>query len=299
MKKYPLIMLLGALAASPALAEQAAKPGSVDGRVRTVVYNERDVVRIIGHYGFQTMIQFAGYESIENISIGDSLAWQVVPNERRNLLFVKPVEKNAETNLTIITTLPSATKPGQVEQRVYNFSLEAKKASKHTDRSMTWTLRFHYPQDDQALLLLKRQRAERTRGALVNPDVAASSPASWNFDYTFAGDTSQVPKRIFDNGQFTYFEFDQTTDTPAIFLVGKNGNESLVNYQVEGKYIVVHRVARQFTLRNGDVVTCIFNEAYSGEPDLDMNSPQKRKTSSRPAPRPATHTNLLVAAVRE
>ena len=86
--------------------------------------------------------------------------------------------------------------------------------------------------------------------------------------------------KIFDNGTFTYFEFDQRTDSPAIFLVDANQNESLVNGVREGKYVVVHRVGQQFTLRNGDVVTCIFNDAFDGEPALDQGSPTERATSN-------------------
>ncbi len=275
---FPARLLLCAVLCSttlPALAEQTSKPGSTDARVRTVVYNARDVVKITGHYGYQTLIQFADYERIENISIGDSLSWQVVPNEQGNLLFVKPIEENAETNLTIVTALPASAVHAS-PQRIYTFALEAKQSTPHRDQDMTWTLRFHYPQDDAELLMVQRSFSEQSQRALVQPNARGSAPADWNFNYSFSGDTAQVPVRIFDNGQFTYFEFDERTDTPAIFLVDSGQNESLVNYQVEGRYLVVHRIGRQFTLRNGNTVTCIFNDAYSGEPALDMNSPRNR-----------------------
>ncbi len=277
MKKHLacILSLILVCLAHAAHAEQITRPGSTDARVRTVVYNPRDVVKITGHYGFQTLIQFADYERIENISIGDSLSWQVVPNDQRNLLFVKPIEENAETNLTIVTALP-ATATQTSPQRIYTFALEARESTRHRDDNMTWTLKFHYPQDDAELLAVQRGLSEQTRGALVHPDSTGSRPQDWNFNYSFAGDKSHVPIRIFDNGQFTYLEFDPRTDTPAIFLVDNQQNESLVNYQVEGKYVVVHRIGRQFTLRNGSTVTCIFNDAYSGEPALDMNSPRDR-----------------------
>ena len=107
-----------------AIAEKLPQPGPTDSRIRTVVYNPRDVIRITGHYGYQTLVQFANYEEIKNISIGDSLAWQVVrPKEQHNLLFVKPIENNAQTNLTVVTILPSQTGNGTIEQRIYNLSL--------------------------------------------------------------------------------------------------------------------------------------------------------------------------------
>ncbi len=270
--KYQLPLLLLCLAGA-VHAENTTTPGSTDPRVRTVAYNERDVVKIVGHYGFQTLIQFGNGERIENISIGDSLAWQVVPNERGNLLFVKPIEKNADTNLTVVTALPMR-RSSVSGQRIYNFALTADQRTKHADPSMTWTVRFHYPADDQARLLRGETLDRLGRDALVS--TGSSGPTDWNFDYSFAGHREQVPKRIFDDGQFTYFEFDDITDTPAIFLVDSERNESLVNYQVQGRYVVVHRVARQFTLRNGNSVTCIFNDAYPSAPERDINSPRNR-----------------------
>ena len=272
--KYQLPLLLLCLAGA-VQAENTTTPGTTDPRVRTVAYNERDVVKIVGHYGFQTLIQFGNGERIENISIGDSLAWQVVPNERGNLLFVKPIEKNADTNLTVVTALPKRRSSGS-GQRIYNFALTADQRTKHADPSMTWTVRFHYPADDQARLLRGEALDRLARDALFSGGNLDSGPTDWNFDYSFAGKRSQVPKRIFDDGRFTYFEFDDITDTPAIFLVDEQRNESLVNYQVEGRYVVVHRVARQFTLRNGNSVTCIFNDAYPSAPELDINSPRDR-----------------------
>jgi len=281
MRKYFWVLFLAVAlgVASMAKAEREPMAGPADSRMRTVNYNPRDVVRIVGHYGFSTMLQFADYEVIENIAMGDSLAWQVVPNERGNILFVKPLEQNAETNLTVITSAKSPYEAtGENPQRIYVFALEAERGDDHRSQAFTWHIRFQYPQDEVG------RQAEIARGralhdsALVSIDGEASTvaPASWNLRYTFAGAESQVPVRVFDNGQFTYFEFDDVTDTPAIFLVDKDRDESLVNSVREGKYIVVHRVARQFTLRNGAEVTCIFNESFTGLPELDQGSPVRR-----------------------
>lgn len=278
MKKTIATILAGFLVASPALAEKRPQPGPVDSRIRTVVYSPRDVVHVLAHYGFQTLIRFADHEEIENISIGDSLAWQVVPNDRGNLLFIKPVEHDAHTNLTVVTSFPSTSSAGGIDQRVYVFALDARGPDDHDSPNFTWKVHFHYPEDEMQALLRQEQRRRTADDAIVglNGDGTNVDPADWNFSYSFAGDRSQVPVKIFDNGTFTYFEFDKVTDTPAIFLVGKDQKESLVNGVRQGRYLVVHRIGRQFTLRNGDVVTCIFNEAFSGEPALDQGSPVER-----------------------
>jgi len=106
MKKILLATIIGLssfAATTPSFAESTPSGLAIDQRVKNVMYNEDDVVSLTGYYGYQTTIKFASWEKIQNISIGDSIAWQVVPNSAGNLLFVKPVEKQATTNMTVIT----------------------------------------------------------------------------------------------------------------------------------------------------------------------------------------------------
>ncbi|MGH6959300.1 MAG: hypothetical protein ACREE7_02335, partial [Dongiaceae bacterium] len=43
-------------------------------------------------------------------------------------------------------------------------------------------------------------------------------------------------------------------------LVADDENESLLNYHVSGKYLVVERIGRQFTLRSREGRVCVYNE---------------------------------------
>lgn len=261
--KRLILVLAGVALAVPALADTTARPGQMDPRIKTFVYSEHTVYIVEGHYGYQTLIRFAPDEAIQNISIGDSIAWQIVPNNAGNKLFLKPIEENAQTNLNVVT-----------DARIYSFELRASQARGPADSDIAYRLEFSYPEEELRLLLDREEKAQRDRDSLVGADREGVTPAAWNFDYTFAGDRELVPKRIFDDGQFTYFEFAAKTDTPAIFLVNADQTEALVNHHVDGNYVVVQRVGRQFTLRDGNVVTCIYNETYSRTPDLDLNSPR-------------------------
>ena len=53
---------------------------------------------------------------------------------------------------------------------------------------------------------------------------------------------------------------EKNSEIPAIFQVDPFGSELIVNYRVSGNYIVIERVASQYTLRYGKNVTCVFNE---------------------------------------
>jgi type IV secretion system protein VirB9 len=75
------------------------------------------------------------------------------------------------------------------------------------------------------------------------------------------------PMKIFDDGEFTYFEFKEKGGViPAIFLVDNNNYESLINFRMVGNYLVMEAISSRFTMRNGSDVVCVFNENLYEKP---------------------------------
>lgn len=255
--------------AIPVLAANSTRPGPLDNRVRTVVYHARDVTQIYGHYGFTTSIEFASGEKIETISVGDSEAWQIVKPSQDNLIFVKPLEQQGDTNMIVVTN-----------KRIYNFMMFARQASSHNASNLSFAVKFQYPNEQRQIIMYNDAKQERVNAhkAEQNISLNAVSPENWNFSYNYAGTESLRPNRVFDDGTFTYFKFNRVTNVPAIFAVDESGNESLINFTVKGQYIVVERTAHQFTLRDGDLATCIFNLAL-GVGQYDAMSPQRQKSA--------------------
>ena len=238
MKALAVSLLAGQLLVSGALAEQALRPASSDSRILLATYRDSEVYKIVASYGFQTTIEFSEKETVETISIGDSIAWQVVPAGHR--VFLKPQEPNAVTNMTVVTSL-----------RPYYFELGAKKNSNPS--SVTFLLRFTYSDASPTVLGVR----STSRPAPVTP----KKPSDYNFNYSLTGSREIAPLRVFDDGEFTYMQFKALTDLPAIFLVGKDKQESVVNYRVEGPYVVIERIANQFSLRHGRDVACVYNRS--------------------------------------
>lgn len=296
------LLTLALVATTPAVsAAQEPTPGITDPRLKWVVYNEREVIEVVGHYGFQTLVQFGAAEEVTDVSLGDGLAWQVDIPARKNLLFLKPVEAYAATNLTVLTTRPALDGSGELT-RVYVFSLvatvpreegisealyQAESAARlppsgspaTQPADFTWVIHFHYPQDQAERLALRVRRHQVRQESRVSPgragDETGIDPASWNWEYTFAGAPTQAPVNVFDDGQHTYFQFDPKMRVPAIFMVHEDETESLVNVVRRGRFLVVHDLGRQFTLRNGDVETCVFNEGFNPLPARTLNSPDE------------------------
>ena len=62
-----------------AFAMTDTRPIATDSRIKTFVYSENDVFRVVVHHGYQTSVEFAEGEEISMISIGNNYAWQLTP----------------------------------------------------------------------------------------------------------------------------------------------------------------------------------------------------------------------------
>ena len=248
-----MAVTLGAASAAQAVDEPVAGP--LDPRIRTIAYDPDQVVQLRGWFGFQQMIEFAPDEHIENVSIGDALGWQVTPNKRANLLFLKPIDRSAVTNMTVVT-----------DKHRYAFDLTVS-TEKVRPASMAYVVRFRYPQAGpvQVIDIPPAPVAE-----------VAAPPESWNFAYTYTGSKEILPAKVFDDGRSTFFSWPASGSIPGIFAVGVEGGESLVNYAVRGQYLVVDQLAPRFVLRNGKSVTTVVNGAYAA-PQAGPGSPTPAK----------------------
>lgn len=269
-------ILLLALLLLPALAcaEAIPKGGPLDARIKNVEYNASDVVKIVGHYGYSTDIEFAADEQVQDIALGDSLAWEVAPAGSH--LFVKPREDNAVTNATVVTN-----------KRVYQLSLDARHAkgvSGARSVGMFFEVRFRYP-DDQAALA-RAQRAQADQAQLLAKLDAKPKPLNWN--YYACGERALWPAQVYDDGRFTYLRFPNAQEIPAVFIINADQTESLVNGEMRGDQYVVQTTARKLILRRGNSVACIENRGYNPwgvATPTDTTSPDVQRTIRTQAPR--------------
>ncbi|WP_157213353.1 TrbG/VirB9 family P-type conjugative transfer protein [Rhizobium sp. CF122] len=235
----------------PASSHAARTPlaGRLDPRVTSVVYRPDDVVRVFATYGISTMIIFDEDETFETIAVGDTDSWDIVAADKANILFVKPKAKNVATNMNVVTT-----------KRIYYLELNDYAPE---DNKKVFGIRFVYP--DKNLNASLRKQAEARASY---PNMSGIDKANVNIDYSFSGDPALKPLMIFDDGKKTFFKFAQKV--PAVFAVNSDFTETLLNFRREGDYIVVDGTASQYTLRDGNQWTCIFNLR---KPDFSQPDP--------------------------
>ena len=89
--------------ASAASAEIAPASMGADTRVRSVLYNPVDVIRLDTHLRVNTAIELGAGERIDSVLLGDSEAFEVEVLSNRTTVSVKPLIAGAETNMTIYT----------------------------------------------------------------------------------------------------------------------------------------------------------------------------------------------------
>ena len=121
---FVIIMLFTSVANASMYDDSDELSLTTDSRIKTYIYNPNEVYLLVLHYGFQSHIEFAKNETIETITLGESFAWKLTP--LGNKLFIKPMEKNIRTNMTIITN-----------KRTYQFDIVSK--------DLVYVVRFQYP----------------------------------------------------------------------------------------------------------------------------------------------------------
>lgn len=246
LQKIFFIFFITLLNCKTTLGAQLPRYLGSEKKFRSYVYNPNELYRYFGHYTYQGFIEFEGGEVINTISMGNPTLWLVETLDNR--LFLKPVgEDNSETNMTVLTT-----------KRVYHFELVAKEAKGMGDKDLIFVVKFLYPDEkDKNIVEFSKTPAPD------EPDLRDLS--SYNFNYQYTGERIIAPSKVFDDGIFTYLEFaNKNSEAPAIYSVDSEGYETIVNYRIAGKYMIVEKVAPQFTLRNGSDIVCVYNmETYT------------------------------------
>jgi type IV secretion system protein VirB9 len=271
----------------------AAVAATEDRRIRTLDYSPDHIVQILGRSGIQSTIEFAPDERIENVAVGDSSAWQITPNRRASLLFVKPLVARSRTNMTVVT-----------DRRTYMFDLVA--GDKWT--TPVYALKFSYPNDKTA----EAEKAPAQVPAIVGPPppTPAQVAEKLHFDWKSKGNGKLLPDRVFDDGSSVFLAWDKDTPLPAILTMSEDRKEGPLNYRIDGDYIVISPVPANLVLRYGSKYALLWpshpitrapasNGTATGmiaaAPVANQGPPQQRAAAQPVARAPAQSSSVKLA----
>ena len=244
------LALLGSVVATPLHA--------ADARLTQRLYNADEVVRIDGKLGVQATVAFRDDEHIENVAVGDAESWQITPNKRANLLFVKPLAATARTNMTVVT-----------DRHTYYFDLVASPRA-----TPVYALRFTYPDEPRKTSSQGDVALTDAERDVLGGELAPVDPAQLNFAWATKGAAKLLPQRLYDDGESTYAVWAKDVPVPAILVTNEKGDEGPVNFAVRGDTIVIDGVPSRIVLRVG-----------RDRAQLDYKGPgPKPRTVAQPAP---------------
>lgn len=226
------------------LAEEV--PITIDSRMKTIIYNPNEVFDLKFSYGFQAFIEFSDDEEIEIITLGESYPWKLTPIGKR--LFIRPLQINLNTNMTIITT-----------KRTYQFQISSGNYEEGVDEDLIYSVKFFYPDTTKKYVSTEDTKKDGIFSLNLNDP-------NLNFDYVMTGNIQDLsPVKTFDDGIKTYFEFkNNNAYIPSIYAVDIDGNETKLDYKIEGNFVVIDSVQMQFSLRDNTDLLCIFNNSVIG-----------------------------------
>lgn len=213
---------------------------ATDARIKHVTYHDNDVIPIQATSLINTQIIFDKEEKIINIEGGDTTGWMVTfhPEVLPNIFFIKPAALNANSNIIVTTN-----------RHNYYFHVTSYNPVESQASGQTYAVQVEYT----------ASKTPANNKPYPKKNISLP-PKPLHTNYRFSGSPQLVPLHVFDDGHFTYFELAENAPVPAIFAVeDKQGKENTVNIRRQGKYLVVQRLAPQFTLRSGVMVTSVFN----------------------------------------
>lgn len=263
-----------ALSLSPLAALAASVPEELpaDSRIKTMLYDEYDVYTLPTKYSYQTNVVFGPGEEIQTISVGDRSLWQIIPSGNR--LFIRPMEENVHTNMTVLT-----------DRHSYQFDLVS--VAENKDNNI-YVAKFIYP--DKRAAAMKAEPvaiapatpaaapapapAPAASAPVAAPDAATYSipqgaiagpgvtePVNPNYNYSFSGPDELAPVQVYDDGKSTYFKYrNPYQPLPNAYMVDAQGKERIATVYQRDKVMMIDAVAPTWLLKNSNGTVTIYNE---------------------------------------
>jgi type IV secretion system protein VirB9 len=197
------VLLLAGLPGA-ALAQVAPTPSFDDPRLQSIVYDPAQPVRLVAFPNTTLTVMLLSGDRIERLVLSDPTAFDVDVTGPGDGLHVAPLRADGGATLLVDTSL-----------RRYEFDLATGEGL-----AAAYLVRFVDPRASSS----------------AAPATAARVMAG---EYRLTGERTLLPSRIGDDGQRTYLEWSEYQSLPAVFGIGANGEEEVVDgYMREGVFTI-------------------------------------------------------------
>jgi len=215
-RRLATALVLTAFAAG-ASAQVAPAPGFDDPRLQTVSYDPTRPVRLVAFPDSSLTVLLLPGEQIRRVVLSDPLAFEARATGANDSLSILPLRTDATATLLVDTA-----------QRRYEFDLAT-----GDGLAAAYVVRFV------------------GGGAASGPAVLARAtvPPAITGEYRLSGEQTLLPSKIGDDGTRTYLEWDAYQSLPAVFGIGFNGEEEVVDGYMRNGVFTIDRVYGELVFR--------------------------------------------------
>jgi type IV secretion system protein VirB9 len=232
MIRLAMLLALAGLAA-PLWAQVSPTPAFDDPRLQTVAYDPARPVRLVAFPDASLTVVLLPDDPIERVVVSDPLAFDARPLEANDSLSLRALRENASATLLVDTQL-----------RRYEFELA-------TGSGLAAAYLVRFIGSGPATASLQQAPALPPPPMAPMPPVAltAQVPTDMVGEYRLSGERSLQPSKIGDDGTRTYLEWDAYQSLPAVFGIGFNGEEEVVDGYMRGGVFTIDRVYGELVFR--------------------------------------------------
>ena len=204
------------LLAAPVAAQNVPALSEENPRLQSIRYAEGERVLLTALPQSALTVVLEPGEQIQQVVLGAQTGYQIRVSAERDSFAVLPEAGAPETNLTV-----------QTDRRAYEFDLRT-----GNGLLAAYVVTFDFG-DDIAFV-------EQT---------VLQKPAGPVWTYRLKGDRTVRPQMIMDDGTRTWITFGEEQALPAVFAIGANGKEQVVNGYMRGSDYVIDRVHTELVFR--------------------------------------------------
>lgn len=267
--KIQTAMQLSSLILVVALALGTPAPASAT--TRNYVFVPGKTFTVNTALGIATQIVVDPGEKVLDFGTGFSAGWEIV--RRDNIFYVKPKDPDAETNMYIRTDRRLYMLDLRVVSRDWKTLEEARAAGVNyvvqfsfNDDFVAGDVKRLLPQVQDGRRMIERDSSGEAQvrrdiePTSISPDPTGRGEYYTNYSVAASGGAEWlIPRRVYDDGKFTYIQFAEKTPTAAIFgRSGLRSQEYVVNKTVPREDLqIVHGVHSILVVRYGEYTVAI------------------------------------------
>jgi len=216
-KRLAAAVVVAALAAG-ASAQVSPSPSFDDPRLQTVSYDPSRPVRLVAFADSSLTVMLLPGEQIERVALSDPLAFEARATAANDSLSIRPLRPDATATLLVDTA-----------QRRYEFALATG--------------------DGLAAAYVVRFVGGAAPEATAPVSARSAAPLAIAGEYRLSGEVTLMPSKIGDDGTRTYLEWDAYQSLPAVFGIGFNGEEEVVDGYMRNGVFTIDRVYSELVFR--------------------------------------------------